>query len=207
MNVPPSTIGVLPTHIYTPTPSPQLRAPTCQAIQMHTKGPSPATSGEYTNFLLCWPHTLLCHHPLLHAWRRQDGACPLPPPQPWHPLPPQAPLTTSAPLSWRKQGSPWMLVARRRSRSVWMVRPGPKNGQHPGQGGGAGTWAELGAWLRSGQFQDLGPPPCGVTWSSPREQLKVQTRGARPPADGISGPRDSLSKGRLSWNGPFLLPH
>lgn len=60
-----------------------------------------------------------------------------------------------------------------------MVRPGPKSGQHPGHGAGAGTWAELGVRLPSGQFQDLGPPPLCVTWFSPRKQLNMQTGGAR----------------------------
>lgn len=53
--------------------------------QAHVMGPPPDTTNGHTNFLLCWPLTPSCCHPLLHAWRRQDGACLLPPPQPWHP--------------------------------------------------------------------------------------------------------------------------
>ena len=72
-------------HTCTSTHSPGPRAPTCHTTQAHVMGPPPDTANGHTNFLLRWPLTPSCRHPLLHAWRRQDGACLLPPPQPWHP--------------------------------------------------------------------------------------------------------------------------
>lgn len=85
-------------------------------------------------------------------------------------LPLRAPVTTSAPQN---------IDAGRTPHSVQMFRLGPKSGHHPGHGAGAGTWAEPGVRLPSGQFQDLGPPPLCVTWFSPRKQLNLQTGGAR----------------------------
>lgn len=116
---------------------------------------------------------MLASHPLLSPpppprLKRQDGACPLPStPTALAPsLPPQAPLTTLAPVNYR------MSVLAGLPHSVQPIRLGPRNEQYPGHGGGAGTGAESGLWLPTGQFQDMGPPPLLCHIVQPQEQLK-----------------------------------
>lgn len=88
MNVhPPCCESPVHAHIHTYTHSPQPRAPTCHPTQAQwwaLSHPLPPLAGTQTSFCTgLTPSSVTT--PLLHSWRRQDGACPLPPPQPWRP--------------------------------------------------------------------------------------------------------------------------